>query len=207
MMNSLDMGNLLGFLAAGLVLTTFAMRTMMTLRLVGIAGNVAFIAYGLYQGLMPVVALHVMLLPLNIWRAIEIADVTRRIRHAQQLGIDVSSLVPLMQQTTWQPGHRLFSKGDEARHLYVIIEGTVSIPEHGVELGSGSLVGEMGIFVPGCRRTASAVCVTQCQLGSLSYQEVERIYFQKPEFGFALISLLATRFNDNERKLRLQLEA
>jgi CRP-like cAMP-binding protein len=133
--------------------------------------------------------------------------VTRRIRHARQFGIDVSSLVPLMRQATWQPGHRLFDKGDEARHLYVVIEGTVRIPEHDVEIGSGSLLGEMGIFVPGCRRTASAVCVTQCQLGSLSYEEVERIYFQKPEFGLALISLLATRFNDNERKLRLRLEA
>ena len=64
-MNWLDTGNLLGFMAAGLVLITFAMRTMLPLRLVGIAGNIAFIAYGLHQGLLPVVLLHILLLPLN----------------------------------------------------------------------------------------------------------------------------------------------
>ena len=207
MLNGLDVGNLLGFLAAGLVLTTFAMRTMLPLRLVGIAGNIAFIAYGLHQGLLPVVFLHVLLLPLNIWRAVEIAGVIRRIRHARQFGIDVASLVPLMSQVRLPHGHCLFNKGDPADQLYVLIDGTVRIPEHEVEIEKGSLIGEMGLFVPGGRRTASAVCATECRLGSLSYKEVERIYFQKPEFGLALISLLAARFNHNEERLRIRLDS
>ena len=36
----------LGFLAAGLVLVTFGMRTMVPMRIAAIASNLAFIAYG-----------------------------------------------------------------------------------------------------------------------------------------------------------------
>lgn len=55
----------IGYLAAGLVFATFCMRSMVPLRLVAIASNVAFIAYG-YQGqLMPVLILHGLLLIVN----------------------------------------------------------------------------------------------------------------------------------------------
>ena len=46
----------LGFLASGLVLTAFWMRDMLSLRLVAIASNVAFIGYGYAAHILPVVA-------------------------------------------------------------------------------------------------------------------------------------------------------
>ncbi|HVY58918.1 MAG TPA: hypothetical protein VHA77_13785 [Xanthobacteraceae bacterium] len=57
-----------GFAAAGLVLATFCMRSMSTLRWVAIASNVAFIAYGYLGGLAPVLLLHLLLLPVNVYR-------------------------------------------------------------------------------------------------------------------------------------------
>ena len=62
----------------------------------------------------------------------------------------------------------------------------------------------MGLLVKGGRRTAGAICETPCRLASLSYEEAARLFFQNPEFGFALNSLLATRFNDNIERLREQ---
>ena len=44
------------------------MKNMLQLRIVAIASNIAFIGYGLGLDLMPVVALHVALLPMNSWR-------------------------------------------------------------------------------------------------------------------------------------------
>ena len=64
-MNEHDM---LGYLASSLVLTTFWMRSMFGLRLVAIASNFAFIAYGAWVGIHPVLLLHLTLLPLNISR-------------------------------------------------------------------------------------------------------------------------------------------
>ena len=58
----------IGFAAAGLVLTTFYMRSMIALRWVAIASNLAFIAYGYLENLAPVLLLHLLLLPLNSFR-------------------------------------------------------------------------------------------------------------------------------------------
>lgn len=58
----------IGYLASALVLVTFCMRDMTTLRCVAIASNLAFIAYGSIAGLGPVLVLHLLLLPVNVWR-------------------------------------------------------------------------------------------------------------------------------------------
>ena len=58
----------IGFAAAGLVLATFSMRSMIALRWVAIASNLAFIAYGYLGNLAPVLLLHVLLLPINVCR-------------------------------------------------------------------------------------------------------------------------------------------
>jgi antibiotic biosynthesis monooxygenase (ABM) superfamily enzyme len=62
--------DLLGFLASGLVLTTFWMRDMLSLRLVAIASNVAFISYGHVAHVVPVFLLHICLLPINLWHVV-----------------------------------------------------------------------------------------------------------------------------------------
>lgn len=58
----------LGYLAAGLVLATFCARSMVLLRMLAIASNGAFIAYGLSARLWPIVLLHAVMLPLNLVR-------------------------------------------------------------------------------------------------------------------------------------------
>jgi hypothetical protein len=59
-------GDFLGFVASALVLATFAMKDMHRLRTTAIASNLAFIAYGALLGLLPILGLHLILLPLNI---------------------------------------------------------------------------------------------------------------------------------------------
>jgi hypothetical protein len=63
-----------GFVASILVLTTFTMTDMRTLRIVAICSNVAFIAYSALEWLLPVLILHLTLLPLNVLRLTELAD-------------------------------------------------------------------------------------------------------------------------------------
>jgi len=59
--------DVLGYAAASLVLLTFCMRSMRALRCTAIASNVLFILYAAWAWLPPVGALHMLLLPLNIW--------------------------------------------------------------------------------------------------------------------------------------------
>lgn len=64
-MNSSDW---VGYLASLLVLATFCMQGMVALRAVAIASNVAFIAYAAAAGIGPVLLLHALLLPMNVYR-------------------------------------------------------------------------------------------------------------------------------------------
>ena len=61
----------LGYLAAIAVLATFSVRSIWTLRVLAIISNVLFIAYAAFASLSPVLVLHALLLPLNIFRLIE----------------------------------------------------------------------------------------------------------------------------------------
>ena len=60
--------NAVGFLASGLVITAFCMKDILHLRIVAVASNVAFLAYGVAFGLIPVWLLHLVLLPVNLIR-------------------------------------------------------------------------------------------------------------------------------------------
>jgi len=60
--------DVLGFVAALLTLVAFAQARMLPMRLAAIAANIAFISYGGLGGHWPVLALHLVLLPLNAMR-------------------------------------------------------------------------------------------------------------------------------------------
>lgn len=60
--------DLIGYLASALVVLTFYMNDMISLRMAALASNCAFLTYGAGLGLGPVVVLHGILLPLNCWR-------------------------------------------------------------------------------------------------------------------------------------------
>ncbi|MHB2169668.1 hypothetical protein [Alsobacter sp. R-9] len=59
---------IIGFLAAAATVAAFFCRDMLALRAFAILANVLFLAYGLGLSLLPVVALHGVLLPLNVLR-------------------------------------------------------------------------------------------------------------------------------------------
>jgi hypothetical protein len=66
-----------GYVASTLVLCTFVAKDMRVLRIVAIFSNLAFITYGTIEWLPPVLFLHLVLLPLNIFRLAEIVTATR----------------------------------------------------------------------------------------------------------------------------------
>ena len=80
----------IGYLAASLVLATFSMRSMSSLRLVGLASNLAFIAYGYLGNLTPVLVLHALLLPVNACRLAQLL----RTASNQQVGEEQRGAAP-----------------------------------------------------------------------------------------------------------------
>ena len=68
MINSSDA---LGWIAASLMITTFCCVKTHHLRACALAANVGFIAYGCVGHLLPIVILHMVLLPINGYRLVK----------------------------------------------------------------------------------------------------------------------------------------
>jgi hypothetical protein len=60
--------SLLGYTAASLVLATFCAKSMVTLRMLALCSNVAFVMYAIEASLWPILLLHVAMFPLNLLR-------------------------------------------------------------------------------------------------------------------------------------------
>ena len=70
---------------------------MVALRLAAIASNVAFIGYAALAGLHPVLVLHLLLLPMNGWRLLEIVQQERAGNYLKYLlsgGLNFRQLLP-----------------------------------------------------------------------------------------------------------------
>jgi hypothetical protein len=183
----------LGCLGRLLTLTTFSMRTMLRLRMVGIAANLAFIGYGLLGPFYPVLLLHVVLLPLNGWRLWQVLRLTRQIRDAATGRLPADWLKPFTRRRAFRAGQTLFRRGDEADGLSVVLSGSFRAVEADVVLAPGDVLGELGLVLPEQRRTQTVVCEHAGEVLALSYDEVRQMYFQDPRFGFYLLQLTAER--------------
>jgi CRP/FNR family transcriptional regulator, cyclic AMP receptor protein len=60
--------DIVGYAAAALVLAAFCMQSMCCLRVFAILSNLAFITYAYHRDLIPILLLHVLLLPVNATR-------------------------------------------------------------------------------------------------------------------------------------------
>jgi CRP/FNR family cyclic AMP-dependent transcriptional regulator len=88
--------DLLGYAASASVLVTFCMSTMVPLRVVAIGSNVLFATFGALAHIYPVLVLHVILLPVNVARLVQILRLIQGVKAAQVSDLSVGSLLPFM---------------------------------------------------------------------------------------------------------------
>ena len=193
-----------GYLASALVLCTFCARTMLPLRIIALGSNVAFITYGGLLDLYPVLLLHVILLPLNAWRLAEILLLGKRVRARMNTDAVFDALLPIAKRFTARHGEVIIRKGDPADCLYLLFEGAAWVAEAEVELGPGSVFGEMGVLSHARLRTATVTARSNCVLGRISSQDFDRVYFTNPSLGLSLIRLIIERLTDEVEVRRLE---
>ncbi len=195
-------------LGAALVLAGSFVKTMIPLRSLAVGSNIGFLVYGALLPSLPMLVLQALLLPVNIYRAIEMVQLTRRVKSAAEAR-DTSGLWlrPYMKRRRLAAGDMLFNKGDEADHLYMLASGQVELVEIGVVLVPGRIFGEIAFFAPDRRRTMSARAVEPCELLSIDGATVRQLYYQNPEFGFELIGLVARRLSSDVRRLEAAVAA
>jgi CRP/FNR family transcriptional regulator, cyclic AMP receptor protein len=191
---------LLGYAASATVLATFCMSTMIPLRVVALASNVLFMAYGYADHLYPVFFLHAILLPVNALRLVQFYRLVREMRDAPRKDLSVQSLLPYMARRKFSAGETLVRKGERADRLYYLVDGEVEVIEISKVLHAGVVVGEIGVFAPNQQRTATIVCRTDCNMLELTESKAKQLYFQDRSFGFAVLQLIISRLvEDKER--------
>ncbi len=81
------MVDLLGFAGSGLIVLSLTMKSIVRLRIVGLAGAMIFVSYGLLLGAWPVVVTNIVTLSIHIFRL--------RGAIAEQAGLDTPDLGPV----------------------------------------------------------------------------------------------------------------
>ena len=192
-----------GWFASALVFATFFMKTMIPLRVIAITSNIAFmsyallgLAYGLFGRLYPIFVLHACLLPLNLIRLRQQQRPIRAVRTTTD-GRAIEALVPYMKTESYPAGEVLFRRGDPARDLYVIQQGTVHFPEIGKRVGPGPVFGEVGLFAAEGKRALTAVCEDDCRISTITKDKTLELYYQNPRFGLFLIRLVSDYAREN----------
>lgn len=73
------------------------------------------------------------------------------------------------------------------------MKGRVRIVGAGAIVKPGQLIGEMGLFSPGQKRTDAALCETDVELASVTEDRIWELFYQNPEFGAYLLRIVVQR--------------
>jgi CRP/FNR family transcriptional regulator, cyclic AMP receptor protein len=190
-----------GYAGSAAVLATFLMSTMIPLRMLALVSNVLFVSYGYFDNILPVLILHSLLFPVNIYRLIQCRRLIRDVRKAQSLDMPIDSLLPYMKKRCLPAGEILTRKGERADRLYYLSDGEIEVTDFNKKLGPGAIVGEIGVFASPQERTATIRCATECAVYELTEGMAKQLFLQDRMFGFWTLRLIINRLLENNRRL------
>jgi hypothetical protein len=183
----------IGYAGSVLELISFGLTTMVLLRLTAVLSSLAFLTYGLLTASLPLVFMEVVLIPLNAWRLWQMVALTRAAGQAAEGDLSLDCLKPHATPRRCAAGEILFRQGDAAEAMFLVESGRYRLPEIGVELGAGAVVGELGFLSPGNRRTQTLECIEAGTLRQVGYGKLRELYLQNPQFGLFFLRLVSAR--------------
>ena len=188
-----SIGYLFGFIGAVLTLASYLMKSMLPLRLMALAANVFFVAYGYLESALPSLMLYAAMIPINAKKVYEIKKLVRAIENAKADTPVSEWLLPHMTRRQVKAGTTLWHKGDKATEMLYLESGQLNLLEYDEAIGPGSLVGEIGLFAPDNRRTRTIVCATDCTLYGLSAEAMALLYYENPKLGYHVMRVIVAR--------------
>ncbi|RFU49373.1 LuxR C-terminal-related transcriptional regulator [Paraburkholderia sp. DHOC27] len=126
-----------------------------------------------------------------------------QLHHALDAQLTIRRLLSHLSPSHFRRGDVLFHKDAPSDALYYIMRGTIGLQEIGVEVGAGTILGEIGLFSPDHRRTCTARCKSDCELLVVSATDAMRMYYQDPEFATYLIRLITRRLEADKSRTRM----
>lgn len=113
-------------------------------------------------------------------------------------------LLTALERVHLKSGDILFREGEPAEHLYIVAQGKLEINmASGTDdelvlnvINEGEYIGEMGIIMPGGRRTAGARARGEVMLLSMSRSQFQELLQRHPELANAMVSVLSQRLDN-----------
>ena len=187
-----------GWLASLLTVATYAMNTMMPLRILAIASSVCFAVYASVLQLWPLLAMELMLLPINLYRFWQLLSLRDRVSRSRgQSQPDFSVVRTYGKARRIGAGTIVFARGDRVDSLYFLASGKVLIEEYGVTLSGGDIFGEMAFFTDESERTATVRCIEDAHVFELDEKRFMRLQFEDPTFGLSVMRIITRRLLNN----------
>lgn len=133
------------------------------------------------------------------------ASLLTRIPLFSQLPFDeLNLLLNALDRVRLNAGDILFKEGELAEHLYIVARGQLEINmASGTAnelvlnvINEGEYLGEMGIIMPGGRRTAGARARGDVLLLSMSRTQFQELLQRHPELANAMVSVLSSRLDN-----------
>ena len=147
----------IGWLGSILTIATYAMNTMMPLRILAIASSISYLIYAYLLQLWPLLGMELALLPINCYRLWQIVTLRDLVAQAKDgTATDFSVIKAYGKKRRITAGSLIFKRGDPVDQLYFIGSGRVLIEEVGIEVSSGDIFGEIAFFTDAATRTATA---------------------------------------------------
>ena len=188
------------------IVATATTKTMVPLRILAIITNCFLIfVFAVTHSWFPM-AMQAVALPLNGFRVYQMILLIANVRGAISATTSMDWLKPFMAERRFRKGDILFAKGERADEMFCTVTGRYLLVELGIELEPAQVVGELGFLAPDNRRTATLECIEGGKVLSITYEQVEQLYYQNPTFGFYFLRLSTERLFDNIKKLEAELE-
>jgi CRP/FNR family transcriptional regulator, cyclic AMP receptor protein len=184
---------LIGLIGHGKLFLSSWMTRIVPLRLLSISAGVFNGVYAYLTGFWPALLLALLQLPINLLLLRSARRTMADISKADTPDHAASIVRRYGLEERAVAGQVLFRRGDLASAVYLIESGTILLPELGIRLEHGDVLGEMGLFSRGNTREQSAVCETDVTLTTLSREAFRDVHNAHPEIGFALMRLIRRR--------------
>jgi CRP/FNR family transcriptional regulator, cyclic AMP receptor protein len=119
-----------------------------------------------------------------------------------------TTIVGRMRRVQFEPDQMIFSHGDPARDLYLVLEGRIRLSvltSEGRELtfdhaGPGHVFGEIAALDGGVR-TAGATAISRGQAMALAQEVMMELIERHPKMATAAIRFLCQRLRDTDKRL------
>ncbi len=192
----LDWIEAIGWLASILTIATYSVSTMLPLRILAIASSICFAAYAFILELWPLLAMELTLLPINLYRFWQVLSLRGKLTKVSGQS-DFSVIKAYGKRRTITAGSVVFDRGDPVDQLYYIAKGRVQIEELGIDLAQGDIFGEIAFFTDAAARTATARCIENTEVYSITEKQFMRLQFEDPSFGLAIMRTITRRLIEN----------